>query len=157
MSIDVDALILKLSLAPHPEGGHYRETFRSPVQVPTERGARAASTAIFFALREGEFSAWHRVQADEVWHFYGGATTELHVIHDGEYQVIELGTDIDRGQRPQAVVPANAWQATHARNGAAWFGCTVSPGFDFDDFELATEDLANQYPQYGADIRWFLR
>lgn len=157
MKLDVDTLIRDLALAPHPEGGHYRETFRANETVQTPRGVRAASTAIFFALRQGEFSAWHRVQADEVWHHYAGASAEVHVLYNGEYQVLRLGQDLSTGQRPQGVVPAGAWQATHAKDGGVLFGCTVAPGFDFDDFELAGPELADEYPQHTASIAWFLR
>ena len=147
MSFDVEKTLLELVLKPHPEGGHYRETFRSEDTVQTPRGERSASTAIFFALRDGEFSAWHRVAADEVWHHYDGAPTELHVLHKGEYQRLILGPDIHQGHRPQAIVPANAWQATHASAGAALFGCTVAPGFDFQDFEMATSSMADKHPK----------
>lgn len=157
MQIDIDSVIRELTLAPHPEGGHYRETFRSDDSVETPRGMRAASTAIFFALADGEFSAWHRVQADEVWHHYDGAPAEVHVLHKGLYHVLHLGQDLSKGQRPQAVVPAGAWQATHAKEGGVLFGCTVAPGFDFDDFELAGPELADEYPQHSAAIAWYLR
>ena len=157
MALDVDNLIRTLDLAPHPEGGHYRETFRSEDTVNTSRGIRSASTAIFFALHPGEFSAWHRVQADEVWHHYDGAAAHVHVLHNGTYQVLHLGSDLSSGQRPQITVPAGAWQATHAKQGGVLFGCTVAPGFDFADFELAGPELADEYPEHRAAMMRYLR
>jgi predicted cupin superfamily sugar epimerase len=139
MSTDARALIAALDLAPHPEGGFYRETFRAPTLVATPRGPRAASTAIYYLLPAGAASARHRVASDEAWHHYEGDPLELTVEHpDGRREVILLGPDVAAGQRPQAVVPAGAWQAARpvgARH--ALCGCTVAPGFDFADFELA--------------------
>jgi predicted cupin superfamily sugar epimerase len=135
---DARALVDALGLAPHPEGGFYRETFRAPLGVETARGRRAASTAIYHLLPAGAASARHRVASDEVWHHYAGDPLEL-VIEPagGGREVILLGPDVAAGQHPQAVVPAGAWQA--ARPLGARFvlcGCTVAPGFDFADFEL---------------------
>lgn len=137
-------------LEPHPEGGFFRETFRSPRVVETPRGPRAASTAILFLLRPGELSRWHRVLGgDEVWHLYQGAAT-LHVLHDDALRAVSLTPDA-----PQAVVPAGAWQTTR-NTGAqpALFGCTVAPGFDFADFALIdADDLAALAPRVAAGIR----
>ncbi|MFT6143872.1 MAG: putative cupin superfamily sugar epimerase [Myxococcota bacterium] len=157
MALDIDSVIRHLVLVPHPEGGHYRETFRSEDTVGTQRGQRSAGTAIFFALRDGEYSAWHRVRADEVWHHYDGAPAEVHVLHKGVYLVLHLGSDLSKGQRPQAVVPAGAWQAAHAKEGGALLGCTVAPGFEFDDFELADSELIEEYPEHSATIAWYLK
>lgn len=124
-----------LGLEPHPEGGFYRETFRAPAP----EGSRAASTAIYYLLREGDVSAWHRVvDADEVWHHYAGGPLELTLSAAGrERSSIRLGSDLAAGERPQAVVPAGVWQA--ARPLADWVlvGCTVAPAFDFAGFEMA--------------------
>lgn len=123
-----------LGLQPHPEGGFFRETFRAPA----EGGSRAASTAIYYLLREGDVSAWHRVDADEVWHCYAGAPLELTLSQGGrDRATVRLGTDLAAGERPQAVVPAGAWQT--ARSLGAWtlVGCTVAPAFEFSGFEMA--------------------
>ncbi|MEC9343028.1 MAG: cupin domain-containing protein [Pseudomonadota bacterium] len=130
-----EEIIETLGLQPHPEGGHFREMFRDPA----EADGRSASTAIYYLLRSGEVSHWHRVDAAEIWHHYAGAALELQMAQ-GEGQPVErhlLGIDLAAGERPQIVVPANAWQG--ARSLGAWtlVGCTVAPGFEFTGFELA--------------------
>jgi predicted cupin superfamily sugar epimerase len=126
-------LIRLLDLAPHPEGGHFRETFRDPRTID----GRAASTAIYFLLARGERSHWHRVDAVEVWHWYAGSALRLE-LHDGAgTTAISLGANLAAGQRPQAVVPAGAWQAAESLGDWTLVGCTVAPGFDFAGFELA--------------------
>lgn len=123
-----------LGLEPHPEGGFYRETFRAPALD----GGRGASTAIYYLLREGEVSAWHRVDADEVWHHYAGAPLELTLSADGrERSSARLGTDLAAGERPQVVVPAGAWQTARTLGGWTLVGCTVAPAFQFSGFEMA--------------------
>ena len=124
-----EAIIAALQLTPHPEGGWYRETYRS--EAPP--GIRAAITAIYYLLRAGERSHWHRVDAAEIWHWYAGDALELKVDRD----TLRLGNDLNAGERPQAVVPRFTWQA--ARSLGAWtlVGCTVSPAFEFAGFELA--------------------
>jgi len=129
-------VIRLLGLKPHPEGGHYRETFRD------ERtdGGRAVSTAIYFLLAAGELSRWHRVDAAEVWHWHAGAPLELAIAApDAPPTRLRLGNDIVAGERPQAAVPATYWQC--ARSLGAWtlVGCTVAPGFEFAGFALAAE------------------
>ncbi|HEX8471582.1 MAG TPA: cupin domain-containing protein [Brevundimonas sp.] len=126
-------VIAMLDLAPHPEGGHYRETFRDPREVD----GRSVGTAIYFLLAEGESSHWHQVDAAELWHFYEGAPLELEIAANGMRRTVTLGADLSAGQRPQGVVPTGAWQA--ARTLGAWtlVGCTVAPGFDFSGFEMA--------------------
>jgi uncharacterized protein len=128
-------IIRLLGLEPHPEGGHYRQTFRDPV----ESAGRAASTAIYFLLARGERSHWHRVDAAEAWHYYAGAPIELEISLDGEAPVerVRLGADLAAGERPQAVVPAHAWQAAKCLGDWTLVGCTVAPGFMFSLFELA--------------------
>jgi predicted cupin superfamily sugar epimerase len=131
-----DEIIVRLGLQPHPEGGHFRETFRAA--DPSGPGGRGASTAIFFLLKAGERSHWHRVDADEVWHYYSGAPIELSMSDDGEtMRHLRLGSDLAGGETPQIVVPCGVWQA--ARSLGAWtlVGCTVAPAFDFAGFELA--------------------
>ncbi|HEV2847238.1 MAG TPA: cupin domain-containing protein [Thermoanaerobaculia bacterium] len=133
-----EEVVALLGLQPHPEGGFYRETFRAPA---TE-GGRGASTAIYYLLREGDVSAWHRTDADEVWHHYFGAPLELTLSADGrERSSARLGTDLAAGERPQAVVPAGVWQTARTLGGWTLVGCTVAPAFEFSGFEMAPEGL----------------
>jgi predicted cupin superfamily sugar epimerase len=125
-------IIARLDLKPHPEGGHYRETFRD-----ADADGRARSTAIYFLLRRGERSHWHRIDAVEVWHYYAGDALTLHIADDGGMRSITLGPDIASGEIPQAIVPAGAWQAAETTGDWTLVGCTVAPGFDFSTFELA--------------------
>lgn len=132
-------IISILDLKPHPEGGHFRETFRDTARV----GTRAASTAIYFMLAEGEVSRWHRVDAAEGWHWYAGAPLILELAPPGEgASEIRLGANLASGERPQAIVPTGVWQ--RARSLGTWtlVGCTVAPGFHFEGFELAPPDFA---------------
>jgi predicted cupin superfamily sugar epimerase len=146
-------IIRLLDLAPHPEGGFYRETFRAsalPFALP-ERGERSASTAIYFLLRRGDFSAFHRVRSDEVWHHYAGAPLELHLLEPSGHTLVTLGPALDRGERPQAVVPAGVLQAARpvadSEDDITLVGCTVAPGFDFADFEMPPrEELVARFP-----------
>jgi len=126
---EADALIARLDLKPHPEGGHFRETFRDA------SSGRAHSTAIYFLLKAGELSRWHRIDAAEAWHFYRGAPLELRI----GAQVQILGPAIEKGQQPQLIVPAGAWQAARSLGDYTLVGCTVSPGFQFSEFELAPQ------------------
>ncbi len=127
-------IIKKLGLEPHPEGGHFRETFRDPAS----REGRSASTAIYYLLQKGEVSHWHRVDAAEVWHWYAGAALEMSLSEQsGKVATHILGPGLETGARPQIVIPKMAWQS--ARSLGAWtlVGCTVAPGFDFSGFEMA--------------------
>lgn len=136
-----EALIQRLGLQPHPEGGHYRETYRAREQVDTDRGPRPASTAILFLLAAGERSAWHRIRSDELWHHHAGGPLWIHELcHDGRVLSTRLGLDLAAGETPQHVVPAGRWFASEPALAHSWslVGCTVAPGFDFADFELAT-------------------
>lgn len=133
-------LIAGLGLEPHPEGGHYRETYRAVEQVATARGPRAASTAILYLLTAGECSHWHRIASDEVWHPLGGSGLVIHELSPaGQGQRTQLGLNLAAGERPQHVVPAGSWFAAELRADQPWslVSCTVAPGFDFADFELA--------------------
>jgi predicted cupin superfamily sugar epimerase len=123
-----------LGLAPHPEGGHYRETFRD---AATDGSGRVASTAIYFLLGAGEVSRWHRVDAAEAWHWHAGAPLALTIIEEGVRRAVRLGADLAAGERPQAVVPAGTWQQAASRGAWSLVGCTVAPGFRFAGFELA--------------------
>jgi predicted cupin superfamily sugar epimerase len=128
-------IIARLELKPHPEGGHYRETFRD---AGLDATGRALSTAIYFLLARGERSHWHRIDAVEVWHYYAGHALTLRIAHDGGTQhTVMLGPDVAAGERPQAIVPAQAWQAAESVGDWTLVGCTVAPGFEFAKFELA--------------------
>jgi predicted cupin superfamily sugar epimerase len=128
-------VIRLLDLAPHPEGGHFREVFRDH----NNEGSRAASTAIYFLLAVGERSHWHRVNAAEVWHFYAGAPLALEIARadNNALERLVLGNSLTAGERPQIVVPARAWQAAVSLGDWTLAGCTVAPGFEFSAFELA--------------------
>ena len=132
-------IIARLDLKPHPEGGHYRETFRDP---GVDTNGRSRSTAIYFLLRRGERSHWHRIDAAEVWHYYAGDALTLHIAEDGATRSIRLGPDLASGEIPQAIVPAGAWQAAGTTGDWTLVGCTVAPGFDFSTFELAPKGWA---------------
>jgi len=125
-------VIALLGLAPHPEGGHFRETFRDGAA-----GGRGASTAIYFLLRAGERSHWHRVDAAEVWHWHAGAPLRLSIADAGGRRDLVLGARLGSGERPQGVVPPHAWQAAESLGAWTLVGCTVAPAFDFAGFELA--------------------
>ena len=143
-SLTADAVIRLLDLQPHSEGGHFRETFRdSPLPSPQPlagKGAdiRAASTAIYFLLARGERSHWHRIDSVEIWHWHAGAPLTLEIAKEpGAIDRIALGSDLAAGERPQAIVPAHAWQAAESLGDWTLCGCTVAPGFEFKTFELA--------------------
>ena len=135
-SLTAAQIVRLLGLVPHPEGGHFRETFRDARRVD---GTRAASTAIHFLLARGERSHWHRIDAVEVWHFYAGAPLLLETAADAASAVtrVTLGPDLAAGESPQAIVPAGAWQAAESRGAWTLVGCTVAPGFTFERLELA--------------------
>jgi uncharacterized protein len=128
-------VIRLLDLAPHPERGHYRETFRDARTIE----GRAASTAIYFLLARGERSHWHRVDAVEIWHYHAGAPLALEVAAGARAPItrVTLGADLARGERPQAIVPAHAWQAAESLGDWSLVGCTVAPAFEFKGFEMA--------------------
>jgi hypothetical protein len=159
--LDAQDVIASLQLAPHPEGGFFRETFRAPamVQAPVG-GTRAASTAIYFLLRAGDFSAFHAVLSDEVWHYYLGASLELHTLSPaGRHERIELGPDLMSGERPQWTVPAGVLQAARViGDGFALVGCTVAPGFDYADFSMPSRpELTLRFPAQKDLIQSFTR
>jgi uncharacterized protein len=157
MTKDANYWVQKLALQPHAEGGFYRQTYKADLVLPREAlpqfsGPRAASTAIYFLLDGENFSAFHRLHSDELWHFYIGGPLVVHVIDEhGRYSEIHLGTDPEAGQTLQAVVKAKCWFASRLSDSKSFalVGCTVAPGFDFEDFELAKRtELIERYPQH---------
>jgi uncharacterized protein len=132
-SLTADEVIRRLNLEAHPEGGYYRETFRDS----TKAGERSASTAIYFLLKRGEISRWHRIDSVEVWHWYAGAPLRLQIRKEGPIEAVLLGNNLVKDERPQAVVPAHAWQTAESMGAWTLVGCTVAPGFEFAGFELA--------------------
>ena len=167
MEKDARYWIEKLKLIPHPEGGFYRETYRSGLSIAQAAlpaslsGARCASTAIYFLLEGENFSAFHRLQSDELWHFYAGSTLAVHVIDgNGATSEIPLGSDLEAGETLQAVVPAGCWFASQVRDRKSYalVGCTVAPGFEFEDFEMGTRaELVRLFPQHSRLIEQFTR
>lgn len=163
----IEDLITSLHLLPHPEGGWYAETYRSPERIAKEAlparftGNRFFSTTIYFLLPAGGFSAFHRIQSDEVWHFYAGQALNIYMIDlTGKLSVIKLGSNLSDGETYQAVVPAGCWFASKpaSRTDYSLVGCTVSPGFDFADFELAdANELSDSYPQHEELVRSLCR
>jgi predicted cupin superfamily sugar epimerase len=167
MSTTAQYWINKLNLIAHPEGGYYRETYRSQLSIakaalpPEFTGARLVSTAIYFLLEGENFSAFHRLRSDELWHFHTGGTIVVHVIEPGgAHSEIHLGRDPVAGEVFQAVVNAGCWFASKVRDpkSFALAGCTVSPGFDFADFELGKRsEVVKLYPQHRELIEQFTR
>ncbi len=157
---DAKYWIEKLGLEPHPEGGYFRQTYKSSLRIdhtalPTFPGERAASTAIYFLLEGKNFSAFHRLLSDETWHFYAGSPLIVHVIDSaGEYSAILLGNDPDAGQVFQAVVKAGCWFASHVANWKSWalVGCTVAPGFEYEDFELGRREVLMESFEQHRDV-----
>jgi uncharacterized protein len=155
-------IISALGLAPHPEGGYYRETFRSDdrlsaAALPDRYEAdRAMATAIYYLIEAGNFSALHRLRSDEVFHFYAGDPVEVFVISpDGEAGTTVMGDDVEAGHRPQLLVPKGSIQGLNVVRGGAFalLGATVAPGFDFADFELMSrEALIRAYPSWSEQI-----
>jgi hypothetical protein len=162
MQEQVNSLIAQLALEPHPEGGYFREVYRSEARIranclPAEfMGDRNFATSIYFLLYASNFSAFHRIRQDEIWHFYAGKTIAIHVIHpNGTYQCQPLGNDIVKGIYPQFVVKAGCWFASEMAQADSYalVGCTVAPGFSFADFELAQRaSLCEDFPQHRAII-----
>jgi len=167
MSDRVARLIAHYKMQTHPEGGYYLRTYESSGKIAASAlpdgfsGERPYSTAIYFLLEQGNFSAFHRIRSDECWHFYEGQTLLIHILHPGgQLETIALGNDFFNGAVYQYVVPAGCWFASEPAPGSLYSltGCTVSPGFDFADFELANADsLANEYPAYQSLIRRLCR
>ena len=148
-----------LGMRPHPEGGHYAELFRSPqrVQVIDRDLERSAVTTIYFLLAEGEFSRWHRVVSDEIWHYHEGDAIELLLFDDRGFRRVRLGP-VSRETRPTIVVPAATWQAARTTGAYTLAGCTVGPGFDFADFSLAVDwpEITAMIANAGPDLARFI-
>lgn len=153
-----EQLIETFQLEPHPEGGWYRQTYQCAEKISAAAlplrfgGERSIATAIYFLLNKGNFSAFHRIKSDECWHFYAGDPLEVIIIQpDGSVKIVTMGSEYTSGHHFQYVVPANCWFASRPSPGSTYcfVGCTVAPGFDFADFELAeTAWLVNQFPQH---------
>ncbi len=158
----VHQLIQHLGLLPHPEGGYYRETYRSGMLIPASAlpaefgGERNVSTAIYFLIEEGNFSAFHKIKSDETWHFYAGDALEVvEIIESGALITTLVGNRIDEGQTFQYTVKAGNWFGSRVAKGGSYslVGCTVAPGFDFKDFEMANRlDLLARFPEYNSTI-----
>ncbi len=153
--------INKLNLQAHPEGGYFTETYRSADTIDSDAlpqsfdGDRNISTAIYFLLEGHQFSAFHRIKSDELWHFYTGIPLLVYIIHpDGELETLKIGNDLDDDCNFQGIVKAGCWFASRPINeqGFSLVGCTVAPGFDFSDFEMADGDLIKQFPQHSELI-----
>ncbi|NAS29409.1 hypothetical protein GTQ40_00350 [Flavobacteriaceae bacterium R38] len=162
-----EKLIQLLNLTPHPEGGYFKETYRSDGKINEDSlnnsysGNRNYSTAIYFLLTSDQFSSFHKIHQDEAWHFYDGVPVKIHMIsNNGDYSNVIVGRDFDKGEVPQFVVPGEYWFAAEVieNNSFSLVGCTVSPGFDFNDFKLAKrEDLILKFPQHKEIITKFTR
>jgi len=167
MDSEVKKIISQLYLKPHPEGGYFRETYRSNGLINENNlrnqfsGNRNYSTAIYFLLTSNIFSAFHCINQDEVWHFYKGSPIKLHIISSkGIYSNVIIGSDLLNGQLPQYVVAAKDWFAAEVINHESYalVGCTVAPGFDFNDFKLASRtELISKFPQHEQIITKFTR
>lgn len=165
--LSAEELVGRLELARHPEGGWYRESYRSMDVVPAfalpEKfgGPRACCTAIYFLLERGEISALHRIKSDEMWHFYAGAPLTVQVLTPaGEHRELKLGSDLASGASFQALVPAGCWFGAELADGGGYclVGCTVAPGFDFSDFEMGIRDeLLDQFPKHSDMVRRLTR
>jgi uncharacterized protein len=162
-----EEIIKKLKLLPHPEGGYFRETYRSTGEISinsqskNNKGKRNYSTCIYFLLTSKDFSAFHKVKQDEIWHFYDGSPLYLHIISPkGKYSKIIIGNKIEKSQVPQFVVPGGHWFAASVikKDSYSLVGCTVAPGFDFNDFELGDRSkLIKKFPEYKTVISRFTR
>lgn len=156
MDNKVREIIEKLNLKPHPEGGYYCENYRSKGSIPKEAlnekysGKRQYATAIYFLLTSGFFSAFHRIKQDEIWHFYDGSPVRIHMISEqGEYSKVVVGRNLNNNEVPQYVVKGGVWFAAEVveKNSFSFVGCTVSPGFDFQDFEMPKRQfLIDKFP-----------
>jgi len=157
----IDYWINHLGLLPHPEGGFYKETYRASERIPSSSlparfgSDRNLSTAIYFLLRSEDISVFHRIKSDELWHFYYGSTLLIYVLHEHDLKIHRLGANLDKGDSLQVVIPANCWFGAQVEtpDSFALCGCTVAPGFDFRDFDMAERNtLLKEYPGYEKEI-----
>ena len=154
----IDQIIEALDLKPHPEGGYFKETYRSKGQINSDslhsgyKGSRNYATCIYFLLTSDSFSAFHRIKQDEIWHFYTGSPIRLHTISEqGKHNQQHIGSDFSKGEIPQCIVKGGDWFAAEVIHPDSYtlVGCTVSPGFSFEDFELPSRDtLLDRFPQH---------
>ncbi|MFC7319702.1 cupin domain-containing protein [Halobacillus campisalis] len=155
--MDAQNFIDQLQLEPHPEGGYYKPTYASEKVERFAQGDRSLYTSIYFLLRSGEVSHFHRLQSDELWYFHAGSSLTIHMIYpDGKYEEVKLGLHVDKGEVPQFVVPRHTifGSSVQEEDTFSLVGCMVSPGFDFEDFELFSQDeLVKEYPQHEEIIR----
>ena len=167
MQQTITNIIQNLQLQPHPEGGYFKENYRSTGVIKSDSlethytGVRNYSTAIYFLLTSESFSAFHRIKQDEIWHFYQGAPICIHVINpEGKYSAQVVGNQLDAGEVPQYVVTGGCWFAAEVPRKDAYslVGCTVSPGFSFEDFEMPTQkELSTLFPEHEKIIQQFTR
>ncbi|MBL7896364.1 MAG: cupin domain-containing protein [Bacteroidia bacterium] len=161
--MEVKHLIETLGLLPHPEGGYYKETYRSSEQSNFAgfEGERNYCTGIYFLIEKNNFSALHRIKSDEMWHFYGGDPLEvIEITLNGELKITRIGNTISEGEVPQYLVPKNHWFGSRVKKGGnfSFVGCTVAPGFDFNDFEMAERKaLCAEFPQHAVIIEELTR
>lgn len=157
--------IESLDLLPHPEGGFFKEAYRSSEVIENNSlpnrfdGDRSISTSIYFLLKEGQFSTFHKIKSDETWHFYDGAPITIYIINQqGNMDSFKLGLDPLNNIFPQITIPANCWFAAKSEGSFTLVGCTVAPGFDFNDFEMANqEELINEFPSHKSTILQFTK
>ena len=157
--MNINDIISKLQMLPHPEGGYYKETYRA-TELTTNKGGntRNVCTAIYFLLENDNISRFHRIKSDEMWFFHQGEPIEVVSIQNNELLSITLGNNIEKGEVPQAVIPAGVWFASCVKGGKGYglVSCTVSPGFDFADFEMAKRDeLMREFPSLKSTIEKF--
>lgn len=163
----VESIIIELNLEPHPEGGYFKEVYRSSGKINSEslddryKGQRNYATSIYFLLTSDTFSAFHKINQDEIWHFYDGSPVKIHMISETNiYSNVIVGKDLKNGEKLQYVVPGGYWFAANVinQNDYSLVGCTVSPGFDFKDFKLANRnELISLFPQHKNIITQFTR
>ncbi len=167
MITTANKLINHLNLSPHPEGGYFRETYRSDEAIPGEHlperygNERSFSTAIYFLLKGEQLSAFHRLKSDEMWHFYSGSPLTIYcILPEGKRKDIVLGNNLEKGETPQAVIRAGTWFGAAVNDTSSYTlaGCTVAPGFEFDDFEMGERmKLIEMFPQHEKLIRVLTR
>lgn len=158
-----DYYVKELGLLPHPEGGYYKEMYRSQESIAAlpvrYAGSRNFGTSIYFLLGSKDRSKFHRLQSDEIWYFLDGAPVDIHMIFpDGHWETHRVGLDLAKNEHPQVLIPQGTWFAAKIVTGGEFVlvGCAVFPGFDFTDFELADETLVQAFPQHEARIREFI-